>query len=114
MTKDKNSKFLPKCLHIDRQLAFVNTGHMTPCCWISVDWNEPYLKDILSKEMHIDNFESIEEILTSEPWIKFFDMLKNNPSDAPPTCKKFCTTFDLSHYIDGEQIFIKPERIKKK
>jgi hypothetical protein len=103
----KNKRFLPKCLNPGRQLAFASTGHMTPCCWTNVSWSQPYLKEIFAEKMHIDNFNTIDEILTSEPWVKFFDMLKNNPKDAPPICKHFCTTTDLDHNIEGDEEIIR-------
>lgn len=96
-------RFQPKCLHKGRQLAYSSTGHMTPCCWTNVSWGEPFLRDMFTKEMHIDNFEKIEDILESKPWKIFFDMLKNYPNRAPLVCKRHCTTRDLDHNIEGEE-----------
>lgn len=84
------SKLIPKCLH-GKDLGYSVTGHITPCCWVNISWNQPYLKDLFSPELHIDNNKTVEDILNSEPWKIFFDMLKNNPDQAPHNCKKFCT-----------------------
>ena len=94
-------KLQPKCLH-GKDLAYVPSGHMTPCCWTNVSWNDPYLKDMFTDMMHIDNFNSVEEILESEPWRRFFQMLKHNPLNAPYTCKKMCN-MPLNVDVEGER-----------
>jgi len=90
VSKTKN-KFIPKCVHAKRDLAFSITGHITPCCWTNVSWDEPYLKDIFSKENHIDNFEKIEDVFKTTAWVNFFKMLQENPELAPTTCKEKCS-----------------------
>ena len=92
------SKLNPKCLK-GKDLAYVPSGHLTPCCWTNTSWNEPYLKEIFSDKMHIDNFNSVEEILSSKPWKRFFKMLKNNPENAPACCNTHCR---VDTYIDTE------------
>lgn len=93
-------KFNPKCITENRDLAYTTTGHLTPCCWVNDNY-EKYLKDIQSLEMHIDNFDSIEDILLSKPWRVFFDMLMNNPDDAPQVCKKYCGSNKSWNEIEG-------------
>lgn len=91
--------FNPKCLN-GKDLGYSVTGHITPCCWTNISWNDPYLKDLFSPKLHIDNNQTVEDILNSEPWNKFFDMLKNNPNNAPFHCKKMCS---LSLHEDTEE-----------
>jgi hypothetical protein len=94
-----NEKLQPKCLN-DKDLGYSATGHITPCCWANVNYGEPYLEDLFAPELHIDNFEKIEDIFQTDSWKKFIDMLKNNSENAPPTCKRFCTV-SLEEDIEG-------------
>ena len=92
----------PKCIYANKDLGYSSTGHLTPCCWLNVPCDQPYIKDLFTDEMHIDNFSSVEEILESRPWVTFFDMLKNNPKDAPNKCYKYCAV-DLDVDTEGEK-----------
>jgi hypothetical protein len=86
--------FNPKCLN-GKELGYSVTGHITPCCWTNISWywdkNNPQLAKLFSPELHIDNNKTVEDILNSEPWRNFFDMLKNNPDLAPFNCRKNCS-----------------------
>lgn len=105
----KIRKLKPKCLEENRDLAYTTTGHLTPCCWVNTEFNEHYLRQILSPKMQINNFNSVEEILTSRPWINFFKMLKENPQAAPRVCKRYCGFNKSWAEIEGEEIFINPD-----
>lgn len=96
----------PKCLSHKRDLAFTTTGHLTPCCWVNNSFNEPFLNKLLSDQMHIDNFSSLEEILESKPWEDFYDMLQNRPELAPGTCKYYCTGNLTVEELEGKETFI--------
>jgi len=83
-------KIHPKCLH-NKELSLCNTGHILPCCWINDLVNNYQWKDFFSTEMHIDKFETIDEIFETETWKNFFDMLKTDPTKAPTRCKDKCS-----------------------
>ena len=85
-----NKKINPKCLH-GRDLGYAITGHMTPCCWTNISWNDTWLSKFFTPEMHIDNFDTIEDILNSEVWVNFFEMLENDNTKAPLICKQMCS-----------------------
>ena len=42
------------------------------------------------EHLKISNVESVEEIIFSDEWIEFFDMIKNRPEDWPDICVKIC------------------------
>ena len=92
-------KFTPKCLYGTRAAGFTATGFLVPCCWVDCleGWNDEQLKKFYDKKLHIDNNE-VEEIFESETWTDWFDMLKNNPENAPKLCKKYCT-IELDKYV---------------
>ena len=87
----KEKKLNPKCLLSNRALSFSNTGHIMPCCWTNASYRVPGLKELFSDKLHIDNNDSVEDIIESDEYKKFFDLLKNDPSNAPKTCKRFCS-----------------------
>ena len=43
------------------------------------------------KKLHIDNNKSVDDILNSDEWKDFWDLLKNNPQNAPDRCKQMCS-----------------------
>lgn len=86
-------KFRPKCIYKDRSIAWTATGFLVPCCWVDKPdgWDDETLKKFYEKKLHLDNNEKVEDIINSETWQKFFDMLKNNPEKAPTMCKSYCS-----------------------
>lgn len=86
----KQNNFNPKCLHTTRALSFSNTGHVMPCCWLNTCYNEKGIKNLFDNKNHIDN-NTVIDIMNNEDWNSFFDTLKNNPSNAPSTCKRYCS-----------------------
>ena len=42
------------------------------------------------EELKIENIESLYDIYGSIHWKEFFDLLENNPVDAPIVCHKKC------------------------
>jgi len=95
----------PKCIHARKEFGYSTTGHLTPCCWTNPPTTEPYLKDLFLDEIHIDNVDSIEDIITSEPWTKFYDILENHPEKAPSVCREYCSV-KLDMDIEGTKKLI--------
>ena len=89
----KNKDILhPRCL-MGKPLGHSNTGHILPCCW--VDGEVLNTHELGSKLIHsdlsIDNNETIEDILLSDAWVEWGNMLKNSPEKAPHFCWKYCS-----------------------
>ena len=90
------SDFEPKCMlqGNDRrqQAAVTNRGHLIPCCWIdqTEELKHPTMQKMLAVSK-IDEVESIDEILLSEPWQKFAkDLAERNMKEIMPVCIKHC------------------------
>ena len=98
-------KLIPKCRIGKSTKAYghCSTGYLLPCCWTDKrNKNQEKMEGwdkFKQPHLHFDNVESIEEILDSEVWQDFFDMLDNHPEDAPWTCKKYCS---FEHNIANE------------
>ena len=67
-------------------------GYLTPCCFTCVNNPEKHkgISQLYGEHLKISNVESVEEIIFSDEWIEFFDMIKNRPEDCPDICVKIC------------------------
>jgi hypothetical protein len=86
----------PRCISGTRCFAYVNTGHMTPCCWVDGDdiqQSDEY-KQFFTDEMKLTNFNSVQDIFDTDVWIDFFEMLLDRPKEAPWICWKYCGEFN--------------------
>ena len=81
----------PRCINTDQQICLSARGFLTPCCWFDDNLkNEPWLNNFFLDHLNIANNENVEDIFNSKEWTDFFHMIKYNPADAPPTCKRMC------------------------
>lgn len=104
----------PKC-KIDKPWAYTSDGFILPCCWC-----DKRRKDADEKEgwihfkrpaLHIDNVESIEEIIEHPVWQEFWRILEEEPENAPMTCKRYCSTdHSISNQIEYEKNNLQPVR----
>ena len=86
----------PKCMlqgkERRQQVAVTNRGHLIPCSWIdqTEELKHPTMQKMLAVSK-IDEVESIDEILSSEPWQKFArDLAERNMKEIMPVCIKHC------------------------
>ena len=96
----------PKCINEYQQICLSSSGYFTPCCWFDDELyrDQPWVKTLFREHLKIENNESLEDIFNSKEWTELFDMLINNPKDAPPICKKMCG----SELITEKQLESKP------
>lgn len=103
------SGFKPKCILSDRDVSFSNKGYVLPCCWTNISHEEKHLEKLFSEKLHIDNNNSIQEIIDSEEWKQFFDKLKNNPiDDLPQTCIDYCSN-SVEYNAETKRAVLSPE-----
>lgn len=100
----KTKSFKPKCIYTNRDLSFSNTGHILPCCWLNTQYKEIEVSKLFDSKLHIDN-NTVEEILNSEDWKNFFNILKNDSSKVPFKCRSKCTN-DLNDNPEETKIKI--------
>jgi len=103
--EDNNNKntLKPKCLLTNRDLSYSVTGHILPCCWVNVAWEDESIKKLFKDKLHIDNNKSIEDILDSDEWKEFMSKLENSPDkDIPSVCKRYCS-IDLKKNVEGDR-----------
>jgi hypothetical protein len=85
-----DSKFMPRCLNNKRQMAYSTLGFIIPCCWTDYPNTKDY-KMFFEDSLHIDKNETIDDILKTDTWQKFYHMLENSPDAAPKHCITMCS-----------------------
>lgn len=78
----------PKCFK-DQELAVTNTGYLVPCCYCDdkATMDDPGFQKLL-KVSKISSYDSIDEILNTKQWKKFYERLKRNK--GPDACMQVC------------------------
>ena len=96
--KPFSGKIYPKCLQRNvLPLYFSLQGYFLPCVINDVKYKMEELPELIQNKFHIDNVSDIKkEILETDEWKNFYDMLYNHPENAPTHCKKMCT-IDWEH-----------------
>ena len=64
------AKFKPMCIAKKTCIAYVNSGHILPCCF--ADGDRDKFKLLMPEHLKVKNNKSIEDIITSNEWLKFF------------------------------------------
>lgn len=91
-------KIDPKCIIVKegakeiQGIAYTSNGYLLPCCWLDSKTFESELKakGLLNEQLKLANNNSVEDIISSEEWIKFVDELYSNPDNALTKCKLIC------------------------
>ena len=72
-------------------MAWSNKGRVLPCCWLNTGYNKPIIKDLFNDSLHMDNNDTVEDIINSKEWIEFFNIIKRPTTDKPKQCLAMCT-----------------------
>ena len=96
-------------------ISLTATGFVLPCCWLAsyaafwpkasgemadgsdgLNGSENFSEDekiklFFAKELHIDNNETIDHIISSDTWQNFMSDLINKPEESSPLCLKRCS-----------------------
>jgi hypothetical protein len=101
------NEFIPQCLlkKNRKALFFENKGFIVPCCETPFHQKEFEMLGLYDEEFHISNLkdeEDVRNVLKSEQWTDFFNILINEPENAPSICKQFCSK-PKSYYKDFEK-----------
>ena len=104
-TDQEIQNFQPKCLERvlpGRGIAVSATGFVLPCCWLDQAHNtekDEKIAPLFDDKLHIDNNDTIEDIISSKPWQKFMHDLIEKPEDSSPICFRKCTTAGNPHRV---------------
>lgn len=102
-TSQEIQNFQPKCLgppgaNIGRSIAVTATGFVLPCCWLDRPDNfdeimeDEKISPLFDEKLHIDNNDTIEDIINSDPWQKFMRELTEKSEESSSICFQMCCT----------------------
>jgi len=97
-TDQEIQNFHPKCLDSNRTngrlIAVSATGYVLPCCWLdrASSPKDKKVKTLFDDKLHIDSNDTIEDIISAEPWQKFMRDLVEKPEESSPICFEMCTS----------------------
>ena len=106
-------KIVPKCVVGDRvTMGHSALGFLLPCCWC--DGKAFQSKKSLTKEhealysehLHLDKVKDIKEIINSKEWKAFWDIMFDDPNNAPRPCREKCGVVkgeDLRNWSEMEE-----------
>lgn len=80
----------PKCLHKNAFFATHPQGYLLPCCWLTNYDVEEKFPELCNPDTHLDNINSIEEIINSKYWNKHLKKLEQEDKDLPYQCWRKC------------------------
>lgn len=87
--------FKPLCIAGKKALGHSAAGWLSPCCWLdpnSGDINDENIKSLYKDKLKIENVDTIEDILFSDEWLNFMNILKSNDElQIPVICKTHCS-----------------------
>jgi len=102
-TKRIKNIWNPLCTSQDetpREYGHSTLGFITPCCWCDPVFKlkgEKLFDDLYTEDLKISNNDSIEDILLSDPWLRWYESIENGPENAPSTCKRYCYRSHETH-----------------
>jgi hypothetical protein len=88
----------PQCIKIEsgrplQTIAYTADGYLLPCCWCDSLYTRSDIEklNLFNENLKLQNVKSIEEILYSDTWKKFFNIITFDIDNAPICCKKKCS-----------------------
>ena len=99
-------KIVPRCLtegEKHKRLTYSATGYILPCSYAD-DYNIADFQDLIKDHLSIYNIDNVQEqILNSKEWKDFYKVLKEDPENAPKSCKFYCG----SNWLPKKRQYIK-------
>tara|TARA_B100001113_G_scaffold19540_1_gene14481 strand:- start:232 stop:561 length:330 start_codon:yes stop_codon:yes gene_type:complete len=99
-------KFCPKCIYKNQEATLSCNGFFTPCCWVDDELyrDQEWIKTLFKEHLKLENNDRVADIFKSKEWTDFYNMLKNNPEQAPPVCKEYCGSELITKEIKEKEI----------
>ena len=83
----------PKCLNGEMEYFYSAEDYLLPCCWCGEfvakpESNDPKIQSLMTNKL--SEVDSVEQIVESKEWKEFWDILFDDPNNAPVPCKSKC------------------------
>lgn len=100
-------KLQPKCFD-NFLMAITNDGYLFPCCYCDdqITRNDPNFKKLMAVSK-IDDYDSLDEIVSTQEWKNFEENLRNNK--GPFACINTCQVRDNKDDIVRKDTWINPK-----
>ena len=92
-------KIKPKCMDkkVDQSKDYGHSakGFLVPCCWCDriIEEDDILLHNLYKDHLHLDNVDTIDEIIFSDEWQEFLEAMKDYKT-APKVCQQYCGVDD--------------------
>jgi hypothetical protein len=85
----------PLCYSDSEPLGTSSDGFVLPCCFCDkygrpIDDHDPIWNGLFDEELKIENNNSINDILYSDQWKRFYGALSSGPESSPMICQRTC------------------------
>ena len=80
----------PKCLKEDHAFYYSSEGYILPCCFTDCTEKESEIQELIKDKFKLENIDKIEDVLNSDEWVNFFNLLSNEPNKSPKICQNYC------------------------
>ena len=92
----KEGELRPKCLP-KAELGNSAMGYLLPCCWLAEGNVEKKYPFLCNENTHLDNINSVEELLDTKEYKNFYKLLTTTPQKAPDKCWEKCSSKSGEH-----------------
>jgi hypothetical protein len=77
---------------IDNGIAYTSDGYLLPCCWCDAPSTRKDITDLgfYDESLKLSKNESIEDIISTDVWGKFINIIMHQPDKAPKCCREKC------------------------
>lgn len=91
------AKLIPKCIESNKSFGHSAGGWLLPCCWLDpnqevLKTNDVNINALFTDDLKLENVDSIEEILFSDAWLNFNEVLLGPYENVPKICKLNCSS----------------------
>lgn len=84
----------PECMQEfpKQTIAYTADGFLLPCCWCDSLYTRSDIKKLglFDDNLKLKNVDSVNDIVNSNVWKNFSNILLHKHEDAPSCCKKKC------------------------
>jgi hypothetical protein len=89
-------EWIPLCLKENPDpFGTTANGYLTPCCFCDtygrdISNYDPLWNALFDEELKLENNDSINDIILSDQWKRFFMAIAAGPNMAPKLCQRIC------------------------
>ena len=76
----------------DKGIAYTSDGYLLPCCWCDAPSTRKDFErlEFYGDSLKLANNESVGDILYSNVWKNFINIILHHPNNAPRCCREKC------------------------